>query len=93
MGRSRKGGRRKREYGFSGPRHRWAWGPITRGAGISGREKRQFFNQISAAMILAAGLVGALFGYSLLGWIGALIGLVVATGLMRTFVVGGRFYR
>jgi hypothetical protein len=38
-------------------------------------------------------VAGALFGYGLLGWVGALVGLVIAAGLMAKFVVRGRYYR
>ena len=93
MGRRRQRWRGKRQQGFSGPVQRKGWDPITRNAGMRGREKRQFFNQISHIMVLSAAVVGALLGFSFLGWVGAIIGLVVAAGLMAKFVVRGRYYR
>src|SRR5438067_1535886 len=78
VGRSkhRRGG--KRNQGFSGPGQRHAWGLMARDAGIRGREKRDFFNQASGIMVLSAGVAGAIFGYSLLGWIGGIVGLMAA---------------
>jgi hypothetical protein len=85
--------RSKRAQGFSGSGQRQAWNLVTRGTGVRGREKRQFFNQISGIMVLSAAIAGAIFGYSLLGWLGAILGLVVAAGLMAQFVVRNRYYR
>jgi hypothetical protein len=85
--------RSNRNKGFSGPGQRHAWGLITRGAGIRGREKRRFFNQISGIMVLSAAVAGAVFGYSLFGWLGGITGLLVAAALMGKFVVRGRYFR
>lgn len=85
--------RRNRNQGFSAPGQRQAWSWINRSSGLRGREKRQFFNQISSSMVASAGLVGAILGYSLLEWIGAVVGLVVAAGLMAKFVAGGGYFR
>jgi hypothetical protein len=93
MGRSRRRRRSKRAQGFNGPGQRHAWNLVTRGAGLRGREKRQFFNQISGIMALSATIAGAIFGYSLMGWLGAILGLVVAAGLMAKFLVSNRYYR
>ena len=55
--------------------------------------KRRFFNQISGIMVLSAAVAGALFGYSLLGLVGGIIGLIAAAALMGKFVVRGRYFR
>jgi hypothetical protein len=93
MARPRKSRRSNRTQGFSGPGQRQAWNVVTQSIGMKGREKRQFFNQISGVMVMSAAVVGALVGYSTLGWIGAILGLVVAAGLMAKFVIRGRYYR
>lgn len=91
--RRRRGGKNKRHRGFSGPGQRQAWEPILRGAGIGGREKRSFFNTVSGIMVLSAGVAGACFGYSLLGFFGAVVGFIVAAGLVGKFVKKGRYLR
>ena len=93
MGRKRKSRRGKRAQGFSRPGQGQAWGLITRGAGIKGGEKRRFFNQLSGIMVLSAAVAGALFGYSLLGWLGGIIGLIVGAALMGKLVIRGRYFR
>ena len=93
MGRSRRRQSRNRSQGFSGSVQLLAWGPITRRAGIRGRRKRKFFNQVSVVMVLSVGMIGAAFGYSLLGWVGAILGFLVAAGFMNKFVIRKRFYR
>lgn len=93
MGRPKNNRRGRRQKGFSEPGHRQAWDYMLRGSGVQGREKRRFFNTISGGMVLSAGLVGAFFGYSLLGLLGILIGFLVAGGLMANFVIKSRSFR
>jgi hypothetical protein len=81
--------RRKRPQGFSGP----ITGLFTRPLGIAQGDKRQFFNDVSGAMVMSAAAVGAFTGFVWLGWIGGIIGFFVAGSLMAKFVVRGRFHR
>src|SRR5262245_46348651 len=61
--------------------------------GLGGREKREYFNDISAWLIMGIALGGAVVGYACLGVIGASLGL--GAGLMAGGVVAGKggFYR
>ena len=42
---------------------------------LRGREKREFFNRISGGLVASFALGGVMFGYALLGPIGAFLGL------------------
>jgi hypothetical protein len=93
VGRSRRGRRRHRQQGFSGFGQKQAWRPLLRGMGLRGRGKRQFFNSMSGIMVFSAGVTGAFFGFSVLGWSGAVVGFLVAAALMSAFVTKGRYLR
>jgi hypothetical protein len=60
---------------------------------LRGREKREFFNRVSAWMIGGFALGGAMLGYALFGPIGAFFGL--GGGLMAGGALAdkARFYR
>jgi hypothetical protein len=61
--------------------------------GFFGSDKRRALNQISAYMVLVGGVAVACFGYSLLGWVGAIVGFLVGIGLITKAVQRGRFFR
>jgi hypothetical protein len=44
-------------------------------------------------MVLSTSVVGATFGYWLMGWVGAILGLFIAGGLMNKFVIRRRYFR
>src|SRR3954454_14192298 len=102
-GRRRRPGRRppNRYSGRGGPtQHRGftgsGFGSVYRVLlpGLGGREKRMFFNKISASLPLGAGLGGTVAGLGIAGPLGGALGL--AAGLMVGAWVaqkGGRFYR
>lgn len=81
--------RRKEKQGFSGLVPRGALNDITG----KGPGKRRLLNKLAAYMVLGAGTCGALFGYEVLGGIGAMVGFVAAAALMTKFVISGRFLR
>jgi hypothetical protein len=51
------------------------------------------FNQFSGIAVLGGAVFGAIFGYSVLGGVGGLLGFVLGAGGMAKFVVGGRYFR
>jgi hypothetical protein len=61
--------------------------------GLRGREKRDFFNDISAWLIMSIALGGAVVGFAWLGPIGAFLGM--GAGLMAGGAITekGGFYR
>jgi len=61
--------------------------------GLAGAEKRRFFNEVSGAVVLAAGVCGAGLGFACLGWIGGALGLGVGIAAGGSFVEGQRLYR
>lgn len=54
---------------------------------------RECQNTVSGIMVLSAGVAGACFGYSLLRIFGAVVGCIVAAGLVGKFVKKGRYFR
>jgi hypothetical protein len=61
--------------------------------GLRGREKRAFFNQVSAWMISGFALGGAMIGYSVLGPLGLILGLGAGIAAGGSTAKKGRFYR
>ena len=59
---------------------------------VRGRQRREFFNWLSGWTILVMGLAGALIG-SAAGPAGAIVGFVVAVGLMAYGMTRHRFLR
>lgn len=92
MGR-RRGNRGRQPQGFSGPEQRPVTDTLARGVGAKGRSKRHLFNQISGIMIMSAAVAGAFLGYTWLGCFGAVVGLIIAGGVISKLVVGRRYYR
>jgi hypothetical protein len=60
---------------------------------FKGRDKRLFFNEVSDWIAVAAGLVGALLGWSLLGPIGTIVGLCAGVMLCGQAMEDGRYIR
>jgi len=77
--------------GFTGPGFSQLYGWMM--PGLAGAEKRLFFNEVSGAVVLAAGLCGAGLGFACLGWIGGALGLGVGIAAGGSFVEAGRYYR
>ena len=44
-------------------------------------------------MVVSSAIAGAAFGYSLLSWVGAILGLIFGAGLMAQYVIRNRYYR
>jgi hypothetical protein len=61
--------------------------------GLKGREKREFFNQISGWLILGVALGGAILGYTWLGALGAVFGLGAGIMAGGSMAEKGRFHR
>ena len=58
-----------------------------------GREKRRFFNEVGDWLAVAAGLVGAVLGWAVLGPIGAVVGLAAGVSLCGKAMEDGRYVR
>lgn len=61
--------------------------------GLTGREKREFFNELAGWLVAGVALGGAILGFALLGPLGAILGLgggLLAGGWSAE---KGRFYR
>jgi hypothetical protein len=93
MGQKRQQRRWKKNPGFSSPNQRLAWDVITRGTGARGRDKRDFFNQVSGIIVLSAAVAGAFFGYAALGGVGLILGPVISAVLTANFLTRGRYFR
>jgi hypothetical protein len=61
--------------------------------GLQGCEKREFFNQIAAWMIIGFALGGAMVGYVWFGLLGAVFGLGAGIAAGGAVAEKGRFYR
>jgi hypothetical protein len=61
--------------------------------GLQGREKREYFNQIAAWMIIVFGLGGAMMGYAWFGVLGVVIGLGAGIAAGGAIAEKGRFFR
>ena len=85
------GGPRPQPQGFTGPGYRQLYSRLM--PGLAGAEKRQFFNQVSGAVVLAAGFLGAGVGFACLGWIGGVLGLVGGISVGGSYVEKQRLYR
>jgi hypothetical protein len=93
MSRRRKGKKAQRPKGFSSSFLRPLSEIVPRGTGMRGRQKRQYFNELSGAMVFGAGVACAVGGFSLLGVPGAIIGTLCGAGLMSKYVVKNRYFR
>jgi len=60
---------------------------------FQGRDKRLFFNDLGDWVALAAGVVGALLGWTILGPIGAIAGLCAGVMLCGRAMEDGRYVR
>ena len=61
--------------------------------GLQGREKREYFNQVSAWMVGSFALVGAMFGYDWFGPVGVIFGLGAGIAAGSSIAQKKRFYR
>jgi hypothetical protein len=61
--------------------------------GVRGRDRRDFFNSVSVVTILGMGLFGALVGSGFAGAGGAIVGFLVAVGIMTHTMTRHRFLR
>ncbi len=77
--------------GFTGPGYNQLYSWMM--PGLARAEKREFFNEVSGAVVLAAALIGAGLGYICLGWIGAAMGLAAGISAGGSYVEKRRFYR
>ena len=60
---------------------------------MKGKERKQFYNQASAGLVIGLGLGGAMLGGSWAGPVGAVIGLGVGATAGGLFVEKRRYYR
>ncbi len=77
--------------GFTGPGFHQFYNRML--PGLGGASKKQYFNEISAGIVLSTGLCGALLGLVCLGWLGAIVGLGLGLAAGGTFVEKNRFHR
>ena len=82
---------RPNPQGFTGPGYRQCYSWLM--PGLAGDQKKRFFNEISGAVVFAAGLFGAGVGFACLGWIGGALGLVGGISVGGSYVEKQRFYR
>ena len=61
--------------------------------GLRGAERKRFFNQVSAGIVLPCALIGAILGYNGLGVLGLLVGLGAGLAAGSSLVQKARFYR
>jgi hypothetical protein len=80
-----------RSAGFTGPGFRQAYRVIL--PGLGGAEKKQFFNEVSSWMVVAAGACGAILGLAWLGPLGAIVGLGAGVAACVSFVRSYGFHR
>jgi hypothetical protein len=77
--------------GFTGPGFRQFYNRIL--PGMPGTAKKQHFNEVSDAIVLAAGVCGAVLGLICLGWLGAIMGLGAGIAAGGSFAESNRFRR
>src|SRR3954469_21981555 len=61
--------------------------------GLVGRNKRAFFNRISAWLMMGIGLGGAFAGFGLIGPLGGPLGLIAGLVTGAAIAQSSRFYR
>ena len=61
--------------------------------GLAGAEKRRHFNDVSLAIVAAAGLGGGVLGLACFGWPGAMIGLGWGIAAGGSFAESQGFHR
>ena len=61
--------------------------------GLKGPQKKQYFNELSGWVILAAGVGGLLLGLACFGPLGAVMGLGAGVAAGSSFAESNRFYR
>lgn len=94
MGRRRKHRKkRNRPQGFSAPGQRQIWDFMFRSTGTKGKHKRQYFNQLSAIMVLSASIACCVVGFVWFGFLGAIVGFAIGATLMGNWVTKNRYYR
>ena len=76
--------------GFTGPGGRQLFDAILP---MQGQERKRYFNQVSAWLVLGLGLGGAMVGYAWAGIIGGVLGFGAGAAVGGTFVERQRFYR
>jgi hypothetical protein len=76
--------------GYTGPGFKQLWDLFLP---LRGRDRREFFNTVSATIALAGGLTGALIGFSCFGLLGGIFGLGAGVTLGGSIAERGRFYR
>jgi len=86
-------GKKPRGKGFSSDENRPFYGRFLQLTHVRGREKRQFLNRISGAIIASLAIVAAVMGYSWFGWIGGIVGFLVADSIVGVWQVNGRYIR
>ncbi len=77
--------------GFTGPGFRQVFNRIL--PGLKGSAKKQYFNDLSEAIVLIIGLAGAALGLMIFGWLGAILGLGAGLAAGGSFVETNRFHR
>jgi hypothetical protein len=60
---------------------------------MRGRQRREFFNAVSSAIVLGCGVTGALIGFCCFGLLGGLLCFGAGVMVREAFVGQGRFYR
>jgi hypothetical protein len=76
--------------GFTGPGGRQLFDAILP---MQGKERKRYFNQVSAWLVLGLGLGGAMVGCAWAGIVGAVLGFGAGVTTGGTFVERQRFYR
>lgn len=84
---------RQRPQGFSTSTQRPLWELMFRSQGVSSKEKRQYFNQLSGIMILSVGIGCAAAGSTRFGVLGAIVGFVIGVAVMGKWVTKNRYFR
>jgi hypothetical protein len=79
-----------RPRGFTGPGWRQLFHLVLP---FDGRGRWAFFNGVSDAIVIGAGMCGAALGYAWLGLLGALVGFVAAITAVGTYLERNRFVR
>jgi hypothetical protein len=76
--------------GFTGPGGRQLFDAIL---SMQGQERKRYFNQVSAWLVLGLSIGGAMVGYAWAGIVGAVLGFGAGVTAGGTFVERQRFYR